>query len=473
MFISQNPLRNFLEMGISISKIKQLKQRAIVDLPSMDDSFIPDQKISFKEDPVVLKRELDQSLPKPAVNDQVVKHISTLEILEESPKSKETEKSSLIEDIGKPVYNLHKRLEMNCPEIEFQMIETEEINAMRRSDASMQEALRLENQIKNRYMSVVPYDKTRVKLRISNNVNEPSDYINANFVQGEGIRFIATQGPLPFTFKDFWRMIWEERVPIILMLTRTVENERIKCHRYWPESDEESAKSFFGDIRIEFVSTENHKDNNIIIRKYRLLHMQERDSLPLNVVQIQYLGWPDHGVPNKLDSVLDLISTVENLREEMNAKDYPIVIHCSAGIGRTGAFCAIHTQLTRFRKHLAENPKKPFAFDLYNTVLELRRQRAGMVQQAEQYRFCYEVLLYETLRLGISSSEDNSVEKPEKNLVSKNVSEDSSINENQETMEKDDSSIKLEPTRHSRRSKKRSKKKNPSHNKSLNISSNG
>jgi len=122
MFISQNPLRNFLEMGISISKIKQLKQRAIVDLPSMDDSFIPDQKISFKEDPVVLKRELDQSLPKPAVNDQVVKHISTLEILEASPKSKETEKSSLIEDIGKPVYNLHKRLEMNCPEIEFQMI---------------------------------------------------------------------------------------------------------------------------------------------------------------------------------------------------------------------------------------------------------------------------------------------------------------------------------------------------------------
>jgi len=268
------------------------------------------------------------------------------------------------------------------------------------------EAFKEENKNKNRYAFVVPYDSTRVKLPVTpSDENEASDYINASYVQGEDSSFIATQGPLPDTFRDFWRMVWNDHVTVILMLTKTIENDRIKCHRYWPEDTDPPEQFIYGNFKVEPISIQEELDKALSIRKYHLTNLKEPDTPPRDVYQFQYFGWPDHGVPENVESVLDLMSRVDKIRQENDTKA-PVVVHCSAGIGRTGAFCSIHIQSTKLRKHISANTaEKPFVFDVYNTVLGLRKQRTGMVQQPEQYRYIYEVLVHEAEKLGMKFSE--------------------------------------------------------------------
>ncbi|KAF4793929.1 Tyrosine-protein phosphatase non-receptor type 12 [Turdus rufiventris] len=168
-----------------------------------------------------------------------------------------------------------------------------------------------ENVKKNRYKDILPFDHSRVKLTLKTPPQD-SDYINANFIKGvHGPKaYVATQGPLANTVIDFWRMIWEYNVAIIVMACREFEMGRKKCERYWPLSGE--AAVTFGPFR---VSCETR-----------------------SVYQFHYVNWPDHDVPSSFDSILDMISL---MREYQEHEDVPICIHCSAGCGRTGAICAI------------------------------------------------------------------------------------------------------------------------------------
>jgi len=236
-----------------------------------------------------------------------------------------------------------------------------------------------ENRDKNRYRDVLPLEKTRVKLEpVDGEVG--SDYINANHVIGTGggktvQRYICAQAPLPNTFGDFWRMIWEQNVPVIVMLTKLCEKMRIKANRYWPEDADHILR--FGTLTVQLKRQFSHT-KNIYVRIFTLTRGEEsRD-----VSQLHYTEWPDYGVPPSTEVMRDLITELD-IRKK--GKKDPIVVHCSAGIGRTGTFLAIHINLQK-----ALTGEEPL--DIMDTVCSLREQRDGMVQSRDQYKFVYATL---------------------------------------------------------------------------------
>ncbi|EDQ89670.1 uncharacterized protein MONBRDRAFT_8034 [Monosiga brevicollis MX1] len=193
------------------------------------------------------------------------------------------------------------------------------------------------NLLKNRYGNIVAYDAGRVKL--SQIGDDPStDYINASWVDAykQPNGYIASQGPVPNSFLDFWRMVWEQNACTIVMVTHEVEKGRIKCHRYWPDptSTPPTQTLSYGDVTVTHLRAEAHR--HFVVRTFLVrCNSEER-----TVKQFAYTSWPDHGVP---------LTTAELLgfRNAVNAgtpnKDVPIVIHCSAGVGRTGTYIAIDT----------------------------------------------------------------------------------------------------------------------------------
>uniref|UniRef100_A0A8C2RJD3 Tyrosine-protein phosphatase non-receptor type 12 n=1 Tax=Capra hircus TaxID=9925 RepID=A0A8C2RJD3_CAPHI len=188
-----------------------------------------------------------------------------------------------------------------------------------------------ENVKKNRYKDILPFDHSRVKLTLKT-PSQDSDYINANFIKGVyGPKaYVATQGPLANTVIDFWRMIWEYNVVIIVMACREFEMGRKKCERYWP---------LFGEDPITFapfkISCEAEQARTDYFIRTLLLEFQNESR---RLYQFHYVNWPDHDVPSSFDSILDMISLMRKYQEH---EDVPICIHCSAGCGRTGAICAI------------------------------------------------------------------------------------------------------------------------------------
>ncbi|XP_015185172.1 PREDICTED: receptor-type tyrosine-protein phosphatase kappa-like [Polistes dominula] len=181
-----------------------------------------------------------------------------------------------------------------------------------------------QNKSKNRYGNLIAYDETRVVLKKL--ADDPfSDYINANYIKGykKEKRYIATQGPKAKTIIDFWRMIWQENVFVICMLTNIIENGKTKCEQYWPDIGK---KKKYGDVLV-FNSTQN------IFADYtfRILHVTCNDETR-KVEHLHYTAWPDHGVPNYTHSVVTFLKKI--LAKEIG--NGPMVVHCSAGIGRTG-----------------------------------------------------------------------------------------------------------------------------------------
>ncbi|KAJ1814127.1 phosphotyrosine-specific ptp2-like protein, partial [Coemansia sp. RSA 2599] len=208
----------------------------------------------------------------------------------------------------------------------------------------------LELGAKNRYNNIYPFDSNRVRLRSSN------DYINASYVSYfDGPLYIATQGPLPATVADFWQMIWEHRVRVIVMLTRVFENGREKCHRYWPQSPGVSA--VHGDLRVEFQAEARHPDDaTVISRRLRVSHVNSPDDA-ITLTHLQYETWPDHGAPETPLSVLRLRELARIAQgDDKECQRIPMVVHCSAGCGRTGAFCAIDTVMSITSKGQASSP---------------------------------------------------------------------------------------------------------------------
>ncbi|XP_058965904.2 receptor-type tyrosine-protein phosphatase S-like [Pocillopora verrucosa] len=251
-----------------------------------------------------------------------------------------------------------------------------EYNALSpQADFTWKASLARENMRKNRYISIVAYDHSRVKLSPIQGV-PGSDYINANFLDGYQKKkvYIATQGPLPETESDFWRMIWEQDSRTIVMVTNLEERGRIKCHQYWPP---EGAR-VYGDIQVTLKQAVKLSD--FTIRTLNLKKAHGTDERTVN--QYHYTIWPDHGVPTSRSSLLKFVRKAS----EANPPDAgPIVVHCSAGVGRTGTFIAIHAMLQRLA---AEK-----SVDVFGYVMSLRRDRNAMVYVQEQYAFIHYVLL--------------------------------------------------------------------------------
>ncbi|XP_053556940.1 receptor-type tyrosine-protein phosphatase alpha [Bombina bombina] len=238
-----------------------------------------------------------------------------------------------------------------------------------------------ENKDKNRYKKVLPYDNSRVVLPAS---PSGSDYINASYINGYKYPkyFIATQGPLPDTLDDFWRMVWEENSPVIVMLTSLEEQNKVKCERYWPEVSET-----YRDITVTLNGIA--QTGAIISRSFIL--MKTGTSVQKTVEQLHYLHWPDHGVPKTSNGLLLLLEQMNQFKVPGSG---PVIVHCSAGIGRTGTFIALDILLK-----MADSVKK---VNVYDCVLQLRKKRVNMVQNKEQYVFLYDILL-ETLVCGMTS----------------------------------------------------------------------
>ncbi|CAF3373988.1 unnamed protein product [Rotaria sp. Silwood1] len=230
------------------------------------------------------------------------------------------------------------------------------------------------NKTKNRYANVVAYDHSRVILRRIDGIIG-SDYINANYLDGYRRQnaYIATQGPLPNTFADFWRMIWETNSTCIVMMTKLEERNRLKCDQYWPTRGTET----YGSIQVtltDFIELASYS-----IRTFTIAwsgHPEKRE-----VRHCQFTAWPDHGILEHATSFLMFVRRVKNLQV---SDATPIVVHCSAGVGRTGCFVVIDALLERL--------KYEKTIDIYGHVTLLRAQRNYIVQTEEQYIFIYEAI---------------------------------------------------------------------------------
>ncbi|XP_023651144.1 receptor-type tyrosine-protein phosphatase T isoform X7 [Paramormyrops kingsleyae] len=234
-----------------------------------------------------------------------------------------------------------------------------------------------ENRNKNRYGNIIAYptdDHTRVRLQLLEG-DPHSDYINANYIDGyhRPRHYIATQGPMQETVRDFWRMIWQENSVSIVMVTNLVEVGRVKCVRYWPDETE-----VYGDIKVTLIETEPLAE--YVIRTFTVQKKGHHEIREIR--QFHFTSWPDHGVPCYATGLLGFVRQVKFL----NPPDAgPIVVHCSAGAGRTGCFIAVDIMLD-----MAENEG---VVDIFNCIRELRSQRVNMVQTEEQYVFVHDAIL--------------------------------------------------------------------------------
>ncbi|XP_053752356.1 receptor-type tyrosine-protein phosphatase F isoform X12 [Panthera pardus] len=231
------------------------------------------------------------------------------------------------------------------------------------------------NKPKNRYANVIAYDHSRVILTSIDGV-PGSDYINANYIDGyrKQNAYIATQGPLPETMGDFWRMVWEQRTATVVMMTRLEEKSRVKCDQYWPARGTET----YGLIQVSLLDTVELA--TYTVRTFALHKSGSSEKRELR--QFQFMAWPDHGVPEYPTPILAFLRRVK----ACNPLDAgPMVVHCSAGVGRTGCFIVIDAMLERM--------KHEKTVDIYGHVTCMRSQRNYMVQTEDQYVFIHEALL--------------------------------------------------------------------------------
>ncbi|XP_077598524.1 receptor-type tyrosine-protein phosphatase delta isoform X24 [Stigmatopora nigra] len=231
------------------------------------------------------------------------------------------------------------------------------------------------NKPKNRYANVIAYDHSRVLLSAIDGI-PGSDYINANYVDGyrKQNAYIATQGSLPETFGEFWRMVWEQRSAVVVMMTKLEERSRVKCDQYWPTRATET----YGLIQVTLLDTVELA--TYCVRTFALF--KNGSSEKREVRQFQFTAWPDHGVPEHPTPFLAFLRRVK----ACNPPDAgPMVVHCSAGVGRTGCFIVIDAMLERIKHEKTA--------DIYGHVTLMRAQRNYMVQTEDQYVFIHDALL--------------------------------------------------------------------------------
>lgn len=231
---------------------------------------------------------------------------------------------------------------------------------------------------KNRYKTILPNPMSRVCLKPKNSKDSLSTYINANYIKGYGGEekaFIATQGPMINTVNDFWQMVWQEDAPVIVMITKLKEKNE-KCVLYWPEK-----RGIYG--KVEVLVNSMKESDYYTVRSLTLKYGSQSRTMK----HYWYTSWPDHKTPDSAQPLLQLMLDVEKDRLA-SPSGGPVIVHCSAGIGRTGCFIATSIGCRQLREE--------GVVDALNIVCQLRVDRGGMVQTSEQYEFVHHALsLYE------------------------------------------------------------------------------
>ncbi|XP_066586257.1 tyrosine-protein phosphatase non-receptor type 11 isoform X2 [Prorops nasuta] len=272
---------------------------------------------------------------------------------------------------------------------------------------SRKEGLRPENRAKNRYKNILPFDHTRVRLKDVDTNVPGADYINANYIKNEEIEsanigdaihskcYIATQGCLPNTIQDFWHMVYQENTRVIVMTTKEMERGKNKCARYWPEEGE--LAEYGGDWKVRALSRTSTADYTL--REFLLQGNKANFSESRRIYHYHFQAWPDHGVPSDPGCVLNFLHDVNARQESISlsvspggqgsSNIGPILVHCSAGIGRTGTFIVIDMILDQIKQHGLD-----CEIDIQRTIQRVRSQRSGMVQTEAQYKFVYLAVLH-------------------------------------------------------------------------------
>ncbi|CAL1677550.1 unnamed protein product [Lasius platythorax] len=249
---------------------------------------------------------------------------------------------------------------------EFRLLQTLSVDLQMPTNTACLQA----NRKKNRYSDILPYDFSRVKLEMIDN-DPNTDYINASFIRGYTgeDEYIACQGPKEETTYDFWRMVDQYNINIIVMLTQLVEKGKEKCHQYYPAIRE--------TFRYENMTIRCTSELDFRTHTQRTLVLQ-KENKKRNITHLHFKDWPDHDVPEDFDAMINFCQIMR--RNISTNKDF-IVVHCSAGIGRTGTLIAIDILL----QHLRDNRK----LDVFGTVYRLRHHRINMVQRESQYAYIY------------------------------------------------------------------------------------
>ncbi|KAK6329073.1 hypothetical protein J4Q44_G00010510 [Coregonus suidteri] len=239
-------------------------------------------------------------------------------------------------------------------------------------------ALLEENKNKNRFTNVLPYDWCRVKLTKLNQ-NMSSDYVNANYMPGYGNsrQYIAAQGPLPTTVNDFWRMIWEQRVKGVVMVTNCTEGGRSKCEQYWPL---DYTPCLYGDLLVTVRSEK--RETNWTLREFVVKNKDTSEERP--VKHFHFTAWPDHGVPEGTAALIQFRGLV---RQHIESRENtgPTVVHCSAGVGRTGTIIALDVMLQQLEREKAVG--------IAAFLHKMRLSRPLMVQTESQYIFLHQCIM--------------------------------------------------------------------------------
>ncbi|XP_071951172.1 receptor-type tyrosine-protein phosphatase kappa-like [Antedon mediterranea] len=238
------------------------------------------------------------------------------------------------------------------------------------------------NRKKNRYANVIPYDNTRVVLDKIENV-PGSDYINASYLDGYTIprEFIACQGPNVASVNDMWRMVWKEKCRVIVVVTNLVEGNRKKCEQYWPDLNN---RQEYAEISVTNARETNY--GHYVTRIFQVQKVEDEDSI-YNVYQYHFTEWPDKSVSNAVPQLINFIQTFRKTQQKFSSNSVPVIVHCSAGAGRTGTVIAIAAML--------DMSKDQGKVDVFNFVRNMRQNRIQMVQTEEQYKFIYAVILEE------------------------------------------------------------------------------
>ncbi|KAH8232495.1 hypothetical protein KR032_008257, partial [Drosophila birchii] len=304
-----------------------------------------------------------------------------------------------VNEFAKHVASLHADGDIGFSR-EYEAIQNECIS----DDLPCEHSQHPENKRKNRYLNItacenrninhflnvfnfqhffpIPDDHSRVHLHPTPGQKKNLDYINANFIDGyqKGHAFIGTQGPLPDTFDCFWRMIWEQRVAIIVMITNLVERGRRKCDMYWPKDGVET----YGVIQVKLI--EEEVMSTYTVRTLQIKHLKLKKKKQCNteklVYQYHYTNWPDHGTP---DHPLPVLNFVKKSSAANPAEAGPIVVHCSAGVGRTGTYIVLDAMLKQIQQKSIVN--------VFGFLRHIRAQRNFLVQTEEQYIFLHDALV--------------------------------------------------------------------------------
>lgn len=273
---------------------------------------------------------------------------------------------------------------------EFEQLQSQE------SSCERKEGSRPENKQKNRYKNILPFDKTRVILKDGDPNVPGTDYINANYISldlfgGERTGYIATQGCLQNTVADFWRMVWQENTGVIICLTKLMEQGKSKCTQYWPKKDEDCRRIYLRKEELVIRWVNGTETDDYEMRQLELTQQIHEDDEEVilesrSIYMFNYLTWPDKSVPRDPGPLLDFVQKIHDAQNSLPNRG-PIIVHCSAGIGRTGAFIVMDYLLSVIKS-------KGFQcdIDIQKTVQEVRSMRSGMVQTETQYKFIYQAI---------------------------------------------------------------------------------